>query len=81
MEHIAHIWPTMAELASDIGKPYSTVAAWKQRGRIPAEHDFALIKAAKDRGHELSFEVLARARVEKSSAQSCSNASSVQAAE
>ena len=62
MEHIAHVWPSMADLAADIGKPYSTVAAWKQRGRIPADYDFILIEAAKRRGKTLTLEELAMAR-------------------
>lgn len=63
MDHISHIWPNMAELALDLGKPYSTVAAWKHRGSIPAKYDFEIVEAAKRRGHSLTFEELARARV------------------
>ena len=62
MEHISHIWPTMAELAADLGKPYPTVFAWKQRGRIPPDYDFDLIKAAAARGAVLTLEDLAMAR-------------------
>ena len=62
MEHIAHIWPTIASLAVDLGKPYQTVAAWKLRGRIPADYDLDLIAAAKKRGHNLTLEALAEAR-------------------
>ena len=62
MEHIAHIWPTMASLAVDLGKPYQTVAAWKLRGRIPADYDLDLIEAAKRRGHKLTLSALAEAR-------------------
>lgn len=68
MDHIAHIWPTMAELADDLGKPYSTVAAWKQRGRIPSDHDADMIAAAKARGHVLTYEQLAVARSPRSAA-------------
>lgn len=62
MDHIAHIWTTMAELAADLGKPYPTVAAWKARGRIPADYDADLIAAAERRGFVLTYEDLARAR-------------------
>jgi len=62
MDHISHIWPTMAELAADLGKPYPTVFAWKQRGRIPADYDFDLIEAASARGKVLTLEELAQAR-------------------
>jgi hypothetical protein len=62
MQHILRIWPTLSDLAKEIGKPYQTVAAWKQRGRIPADHDLKLIAAAKDRGATLTLEELAEAR-------------------
>ncbi|WCE67948.1 hypothetical protein PL335_06270 [Sulfitobacter faviae] len=62
MDQILNIWPTMADLAKDIGKPYSTVAAWKARGKIPADHDFNLIEAAARRGKTLTLEQLAQAR-------------------
>ncbi len=70
MEHISHIWPTMADLAADLGKPYPTVAAWKQRGRIPADYDFDLIEAASARGKILTLEDLAKARRTSASAPS-----------
>ncbi len=62
MEHIFHIWPKMADLAADLGMSYQTVAAWKRRGRIPAEYDLSLIKAASRRGSSLTLDVLAHAR-------------------
>jgi hypothetical protein len=43
-------------------RPYPTVAAWKQRGRIPAIYDLDLIAAARQRGATLTLEDLARAR-------------------
>ncbi|MGN7867754.1 hypothetical protein [Paracoccus sp. 22332] len=67
MEHITHIWPKIADLAADLGKPYQTVAAWKLRGRIPADYDLDLIAAAKKRGKRLSLEDLAKARRAKAS--------------
>ena len=62
MEKIFHIWPSLVALAGDIGKPYPTVAAWKQRKRIPADYDFDLIEAAQKRGHVLTLEQIAQAR-------------------
>ena len=62
MEHIFHIWPTVKEMSDDLGLPYTTVHSWKDRGRIPADYDFELIEAAKNRGHSLTLEVLAQAR-------------------
>ena len=48
---IIDIWPSMAELGRDLDLPYSTVAAWRQRGSIPAQHWLALIRAGRRRGH------------------------------
>jgi uncharacterized protein YjcR len=62
METLAHIWPTVRELADDLGLPYTTVHSWAARGRIPATHDLDLIEAAKRRGQELTLEQLAQAR-------------------
>lgn len=67
MEHISHIWPKVADLAADLRKPYQTVAAWKQRGRIPADYDLDLIAAAKRRGKRLTLAELAQARKAKTS--------------
>ena len=64
MEHIFSIWPTLSDLASDLGKPYPTVSAWKQRGSIPARYDLDLVQAAAKRGHTITFEQLARARAD-----------------
>lgn len=69
MEHILHIWPDLKSLADDLGYPYPTVAAWKQRGRIPADHDALLINAAQSRGVVLTFEDLARARMARNQTQ------------
>jgi hypothetical protein len=66
MNPILRIWPRLSDLAADLNKPYQTVAAWKQRGRIPADHDLDLIAAARKRGHELTLEQLAVARREAS---------------
>jgi hypothetical protein len=43
------LWPSDAELARDLGVPYPTVAAWKQRGSIPASYWRRLLRAAKAR--------------------------------
>lgn len=43
-------WPSMAELGRDLGLPYSTVAAWKQRGSIPVAYWRQLVGAARQRG-------------------------------
>lgn len=43
-------WPSMAELGRDLDLPYSTVAAWKQRGSIPVAYWRQLVSAARRRG-------------------------------
>jgi hypothetical protein len=43
-------WPSMADLGRDLGVPYSTVAAWKQRGSIPVSYWRGLTDAARSRG-------------------------------
>jgi hypothetical protein len=62
MQHIFELWPTVKELAADLGKPYTTVHSWHLRGSIPAEYDADLIAAAKKRGKRLTFEDMAHAR-------------------
>jgi hypothetical protein len=62
MEQIIRIWPSLALLATDLGVPYPTVAAWRQRGSIPARYDLDLVEAARRRGHELALSDLAEAR-------------------
>ena len=62
MEHITRIWPKISELAEDLGVPYSTAAAWYQRGSFPAKRDLDLIAAARKRGGVLTLEQIAEAR-------------------
>lgn len=62
MERIFDIWPTLKEMASDLGKPYPTVAAWRARKSIPAKYDAQIIHHAKKRGSDVSFEMLALER-------------------
>ena len=62
MEHLSHIWPTVKDIASDLGVPYTTAHSWVARGRIPADRDLDLIAAAKMRGKKLTLEQLALAR-------------------
>lgn len=62
MEHIERIWPSFAALAADLKLPYPTVAAWRQRGNIPARYDLDLIEAARTRGKVLTLNDLAQMR-------------------
>lgn len=62
MQHIFDIWPTVKDLAADLGKPYTTVHSWLARESIPADYDDDLIAAARRRGGRLTLKVLADAR-------------------
>lgn len=50
IDQILALWPSLAEVGRDLGVPYSTVAAWKQRGSIPVAYWRALTEAARVRG-------------------------------
>ena len=62
MEKIFTIWDNLKDMASDLGRPYPTVAAWHQRQRIPAHHDAAIVAASKRLGKPISFEEIAQIR-------------------
>jgi hypothetical protein len=60
------VWPTAAELARDLGVPYPTVAAWRQRGSIRPEYWHDIVRAAQRRGHpEITAELLVRIHARK----------------
>src|SRR3974390_2981104 len=71
MQKVADIfaaWPSDAEFGRDIGVPYPTVSAWKQRGSIPAAYWWHIIRAAAHRGHpEITADLLARLHARKAS--------------
>ena len=71
MQNVADIfaaWPSDAEFGRDIGVPYPTISAWKQRGSIPAAYWWHIIKAAVQRGHpEITAGLLARLHARKAS--------------
>ncbi len=51
-------WPSVSELASDIGEKAFTVRKWRTRNSIPAEKWDALLKAAKKRGFSMNADQL-----------------------
>ena len=60
------LWPADAELGRDIGVPYPTVSAWKQRGSIPAAYWRDIVLAARRRGHaEITADLLAELHARK----------------
>lgn len=62
MENIFSLWNNLSDLSKDINVPYQTVAAWKQRGSIPAKYDMDLVEAASRRGQRLTLDDMAQAR-------------------
>jgi len=59
IDQILALWPSIADLGRDLGVPYSTVAAWKQRGSIPVAYWRGLTQAARSRGlREVTSELL-----------------------
>lgn len=62
VDDIIGLWPSMADLGRDLGLPYPTVAAWKQRGSIPVTYWRELVRAAQQRGyHEVTADLLVEA--------------------
>ena len=59
-------WPSDAEFGRDIGVPYPTISAWKQRASIPAAYWWQIIRAAAQRGHpEITADLLAELHARK----------------
>jgi hypothetical protein len=71
MQNVADIfaaWPSDAEFGRDIGIPYPTVSAWKQRASIPAAYWWHIVRAAAQRGHpEITADLLARLHARRAS--------------
>jgi hypothetical protein len=66
VSNILALWPTDADFGRDIGVPYPTVSAWKQRGSIPAPYWSAIVLAARRRGHpEVTADLLAELHARK----------------
>ena len=59
MMSVFDYWPSLAEMASDLGYPYQTVASWKRRG-IPAARALEVRDAIIRRVSRLSVEEVLR---------------------
>lgn len=66
MDEIFGHWPSMAELARDIGANPIAVRHWKLRGSIPADYDLRIVKAAELRSFPVTLETLAHLRASAS---------------
>lgn len=58
MDDVFSIWPTLAEMARDLGAPYPTVQSWHRRGGIPIRRFPDVVAAARKRGSDLTMEGL-----------------------
>ena len=55
MDRLFGLWPTARAFARSIGRPYTTVHAWKRRGKIAEENwDEIIAAAANDHGRHLT---------------------------
>lgn len=56
---VIDLWPSITELATDIGEKPNLVSQWRKRKSIPSERWLALIAAAERRGYPVDAMVLA----------------------
>ncbi|MCF6304380.1 MAG: hypothetical protein L3J33_03300 [Rhodobacteraceae bacterium] len=62
MNEILELWPSMAELARDLGVKQGIVAGWRRNNSIPAKYDGLIVRHAKTRGIDLSYAKISEAR-------------------
>lgn len=61
LDDLFGLWPTVSDLARDIGRPVQTVASWKARKSIPGSEFLAITDAANKRGIDgVTVEAVAR---------------------
>jgi hypothetical protein len=65
---VIDLWPSIAELARDIGEPYETVRQWRLRDSVPARALDKIKRAAGLRGFDLSADVLMRIAAQRGAA-------------
>lgn len=49
IDDVFAIWPSLSEMADDLGQRFDTVYRWKRAGRIPQEHWERVIERAATR--------------------------------
>lgn len=52
LDDLFGLWPTVSDLARDIGRPVQTVSSWKSRKSIPGSEFVAITNAAGKRGFD-----------------------------
>ena len=60
-KQIVKCWPSINQLAYDLGEKPDTVRKWQDRNSIPPEKWGKVMKAARKRGYKVSGEILMRA--------------------
>jgi uncharacterized protein YjcR len=51
-KEVIDLWPSVDELAEDLGKKPNTVRKWRVRNSVPADEWMRLIQSARARGIE-----------------------------
>ena len=55
---IIQLWPSVEELAADVGVKPLTARGWLQRSSIPARYWTLVLRAAKEREIDVSYDIL-----------------------
>lgn len=56
--NIIDMWRDRARFAADVGVKYQTARQWYERDNIPVQYWLPLIRAAREKGYELTTETL-----------------------
>lgn len=62
VEAVLSLWPSMSELARDLDLDPTVVRMWKRRKWIPADYDYAIVRAGRKRGITIQLETIALIR-------------------
>lgn len=57
---IINLWPSIGDLASEVGADREAVRLWRKRNRIPLKKLAAVAVAARDRGYNVSLQELSQ---------------------
>ena len=57
---IIDAWPSAQEFGADVGVTSNLARVWKSRNTLPVKHWKAVVEKGKERGIEVSLDLLAR---------------------
>lgn len=57
---ILGLWPSLIDVANDVGAKVVAVRKWRARNSIPPEYWLPLVEAAQRRGYAVTLDLLAR---------------------